>query len=54
VSRRGKEEVVVVAAATFARLQAPRRRFVDFLVEGSPLEGVEIERDRSMPRKVEL
>lgn len=54
VSRRGKEEVVVVAAETFARLQAPRRRFFDFLTEGAPLEGVEIERDRSLPREIEL
>jgi prevent-host-death family protein len=54
VSRRGKDEVVVVAAETFERLRRPRRGFVDFLVEGAPLEGVELDRDRSPAREVEL
>lgn len=53
VSRRGKEEVVVVAAAEFARLRGERRGFVDFLVDGAPLDGVEIGRDRSLPREIE-
>jgi prevent-host-death family protein len=54
VRRRGKDEVVVVAAATFERLQGRRQSFVDFLVEGAPLDGVEIGRDRSPAREVEL
>lgn len=53
VSRRGKEEVVVVAAAAFARLRGERHRFVDFLVGGAPLDGIGIDRDRSPPREVE-
>lgn len=54
VSRRGKEEVVVVAAAEFARLQGKRRGLVDFLMDGTPLDEIEIDRDRSLPREVEL
>ncbi len=53
VSRRGKEEVVVVAAVEFARLHGERHGFVDFLVGGAPLDGIGIDRDRSPPREVE-
>lgn len=54
VTRRGRDEVVVVAAESFDRLQRPRRSFVDFLSEDVELDGVELDRDRSPTREIEI
>ncbi|GEM90592.1 hypothetical protein ODE01S_20260 [Oceanithermus desulfurans NBRC 100063] len=55
VTRHGREAVVVVSAAEFRRLTAPREDLVSFLAH-SPLvgEGLEIERDASPARELEL
>lgn len=54
VTRRGRDEVVVMAAESFERLQRPRRSFVDFLSEGVELDGIELVRDRSPTPEVEI
>lgn len=55
VTRRGKKVVVILPYVEYLRLTAPRSNLVQFLLE-SPLAGSEliIERDQSLPRKVEL
>ena len=54
VSRRGKEEVVVMAASEFERLQGEKASFVDFLLSGPSFDDLDLERDRSPMRKVRL
>ena len=52
VSRRGKEEVVVVAARSFDQLQRRRRGFIELLGE-APLDELEMARERSAVREVD-
>jgi antitoxin Phd len=54
VSRRGKDEVVVVSAATYERLRRERQGFVDFLMSGPALDDLTLGRDRSPAREIEL
>ncbi len=55
VTRRGKKVVVVLSYEEYRRLTAPQRNLAQFLLH-SPLAGseLEIERDRSLPREVDL
>ena len=53
ITRRG-EAVIVVSEADYTRLTGERPGFVDYLMNGPSLEGVEIERDRTAMRAVEL
>lgn len=51
---RHHEAVVVVAEREYARLTGERRDFKSFLLEGPSLESVELSRDRSPMRDVDL
>lgn len=55
VTRRGKKVVVMLSYEEYRRLTAPRGNLAQFLLD-SPLAGSElpIERDRSLPREVDL
>jgi antitoxin Phd len=55
VTRRGKKVVVMLSYDEYRRLTAPQGNLAQFLLE-SPLAGSElaVERDRSLPRKVDL
>lgn len=55
VTRRGKKVVVVLSYEEYRRLTATQRNLAQFLLQ-SPLAGseLEIERDRSLPREVDL
>lgn len=55
VTRRGKKVVVMLAYEEYRRLTAPQRNLAQFLLQ-SPLAGLEleIERDQSLPREVDL
>lgn len=53
VTRRD-EEVVILAKDEYVRLAGERRNFVDFLMSGPGLDGVDLERDRSPMRDVDL
>lgn len=55
VTRRGKKVVVMLSYEEYCRLTAPRGNLAQFLLE-SPLAGskLSIERDRSLPREVDL
>ena len=53
VTRRGRNAVVVIAVADFKRTQGAGR-LRDFLRRGPFLDGVTLERDRSVPREVDL
>ncbi len=55
VTVRGRRAVVVLDAAEYERLAAPRPRlpFVEFL-ESLDLEGLDLDRDRDVGREVEL
>ena len=52
--RRRKEAVVIVAAAEFERLTGKRAGFKDYLSKGESFEGLDLVRDRSPSRRVEL
>ena len=53
ITRRG-EVVIVVSEAEYMRLTGERVGFVDYLMSGPSLEGVEFERDSTPMREVEL
>jgi antitoxin Phd len=56
ISVRGKDKVVVLAKADYDRLAAPAaaRTFKDFLLSIPSLEGVDLKRDHSFPRDIDL
>ena len=54
VTRRGEEVVVVVAQAEFRRLKGMVPDFKDFLLALPDLDELEIRRDRTAARPVEL
>ena len=53
VTRRGREAVVIVAADSFRRTSSTRRPR-DFFRHGPFLDGVDLGRDRSLPRRVDV
>lgn len=53
IERRG-EAVVVIAEADYRHLKEDRPSFIDYLVNGPSLEGIDLERDRSPMREVSL
>ena len=53
VTRRGRPEVVVLSAEQYELMKKRQIDFKEFLA-AIPLDGVEIERDKSPPRDVDL
>jgi prevent-host-death family protein len=51
---RRKDTVVVISAEKYAELTGKRRNFKEYLLEGPSFEGLDLERDRSPMRDVEL
>jgi prevent-host-death family protein len=51
---RRKDAVVVLSAATYEKLAGKRQSFKEFLFEGPSFEGIELDRDQSTMRDVEL
>mgnify|MGYP001021912106 CR=1 FL=1 len=51
---RRNDTVVVLSAETYAKLTGQRQSFKDFLMTGPSLEGLDLERDQSPMRDVEL
>jgi prevent-host-death family protein len=51
---RRKDAVVVLSAETYAELTGQRRSFKDFLMSGPSFEGLDLERNESPMRDVEL
>ncbi len=51
---RRKDAVVVLSAERYAELTGQRPSFKDFLLSGPSLEGLDLERDQSPMRDVEL
>jgi prevent-host-death family protein len=54
VTRHGEAVVVVMAIDEYERLRGQRLPFNEFLLSAPDLSELEIERDRSLPREVEL
>lgn len=54
VTRRGHEAVVVLAEEKYERLAGVRRPFLQFLSSAPSLEDLDLQRDRSPARAVEL
>lgn len=52
--RRRKDAVIVLSAAEYERLSGKRPGFKDYLRKGESLTGVDLERDPSPGRGVEL
>lgn len=53
VRRRG-QTVVILAEEEYDRLTGEKPGFVDYLMSGPSFEGVDLERDQSLMRDVEL
>lgn len=51
---RRKDAVVVISAAEYEELVGKRQSFKDFLMNGPSLEGLDLGRDQSPMRDVEL
>jgi prevent-host-death family protein len=54
VTRRGEEVVVVVPVEEWRRLSGEKPGFKEFLLSGPDLGALEIERQKELPREVEL
>ena len=54
VTRHGEAVVVVIAIGEYERLRGQRPSFTEFLLNGPDFSQLELERDRSLPREVEL
>ena len=52
--RRRKDAVVIVAAEEFERLTGQRLAFKDYLTQGESFEGLDLTRDQSAGRDVDL
>jgi len=52
--RRRDEEVVIISAAEYSRLTGERPTFKSFLMQPSGLDDLELSRDRSAMREIEL
>lgn len=53
ITRRG-DTVLLVSAADYAALTGPKMGFKEFLFGGGSLEGLDLERDQSPCRDIEL
>jgi prevent-host-death family protein len=54
ITRHGKEVAVVLAIDEYRRLCEPEPDFKRFLMEGPGIHELDLERDRQLPRDVEL
>jgi len=54
VTRHGQEVVVVVAAEEFRRLTGKKPDLKEVLLSGPPLDDLELERSRELPREIDL
>jgi antitoxin Phd len=54
ITRRGVETAVVLSAEEYQRLIGGRPSFKEYLMQGPSFEGLDLERDQSMGRAVEL
>jgi len=54
VSKRGREAVVIVAAAEYRKLLGQRMSFREFLCSGPSFEGLDLARDRGPDRDPDL
>lgn len=53
--RRRNDEVILIAAADYERLRGTKERpFKDYLLSGPTFEGLELKRDKSRMRGIEL
>jgi len=52
--RRRKDVVVVISAAEYERLVGKHPSFKDYLLRGESFEGLDLERDQSASREVNL
>ncbi len=54
VTRRGVDVVVVMSVDEYRRIVAPRKDFKEFLMSGPDMSILDLERDQSLFRDVEL
>jgi prevent-host-death family protein len=54
VTRRGEEVVVVVPAEEFRRLTGDKPNFKEFLMSAPDLSVLDLERQKELPRDIEL
>ncbi|UFP92988.1 type II toxin-antitoxin system Phd/YefM family antitoxin [Gloeobacter morelensis] len=54
VTKRGIEAVVVLSAEEYRRLSGAKPSFKAYLMQGPSFEGLDLERDQSAERSVEL
>lgn len=53
ITRHGKKTAVLLSMEDFLRLKGRKGTLADFF-RGSPLGGIELERAKDLPRKIEL
>jgi prevent-host-death family protein len=57
ITRRGKDTVVLISAEEYDRLKEKtdgRESFIEYLMNGPSLKGLDLTRSRELPRDVEL
>ncbi len=54
ITKHGKAKAVLLSIAAYEALAAGRPNFIDYLLSGPRFDDFEIERDKSLPRDVDL
>lgn len=54
VTKRGVETVVVLSVSEYRKLLGEQPSFLDYLLSGPSLEGLDLERDKSPGRDIDL
>jgi antitoxin Phd len=54
ITRRGEEAVMIISVADYKKMQKPKMSFNRFLIEGTRIDDLEIERVQGKAREIEL
>ncbi|TQL66260.1 prevent-host-death family protein [Nocardioides albertanoniae] len=54
ITKHGEEVAVVVSIDDYRRMSGPKISFAEYLLSGPTIDDLDIERDRSLPREIDL
>lgn len=54
ITKHGEEVAVVVSIDDYRRMSSPKVSFAEYLLRGPTTDDLDIERDRSLPREIDL
>lgn len=54
ITKHGEEVAVVVSIDDYRRMSRPKVSFAEYLLNGPTIDDLDVERDRSLPREIDL